>query len=245
MDSMDSSMRASDFEVSAVRLAAFTPILADFKPPAILAAVLGKFGKRFEGNLQVLPLPAELPPEFPRIQLASKDGCWKFTAAPAQINTGWERRDQGEPVTLAGIIGDCLGPLEQHIRENDIRIGRLGMVMMRFCRAATPARLLIERFCSESVRDQKSPEAPLRNSTNFEIHNHKRYALPGNLTVNSWVRCRTGLVSKEEVSAVTVEQDINTPAEELENRTFDLQGVRSFFETGTTELEDTLRKYFP
>jgi len=111
------------------------------------------------------------------------------------------------------MVEKCLEPVDQHIEENGVHVARLGIVITRAVQLDSPAQVLIDRFCNERVKDPDSPEAPLRNPLNFEIHNHKRYeiSLPSQgLTVNSWVRCKTGTDGPEDSPAVIVEQDLNT-----------------------------------
>jgi hypothetical protein len=240
------ALRAGDFGLAAVRLVAFTPQLADFNPSAVLAVVLGKYAKRFDGDVQAIPLPEGVPPDIPRIELASSDGRWGFAASPSRITSLWNAKKADETADLNSVVTDCRGPIDHHVRENEIQVGRLGLVITRHCPIEHPAHVLVDRFCKDEVKDPTLPDAPRRNSRNFEIHNHKRYELPPGLTVNSWVRCRTGMVGKQAgAPAVTVEQDINTLAEEINERTFSTDDIALFLVTGTNEAEAILRKYFP
>jgi len=241
------ALRAGDFRLTAVRLVAFTPNLVDFNPSALLAAVLAKYAKRFDGNVQALPLPEDAPPDFPRVQLASSNGVWGFAASLSRITSSWNLQEEqgGETAGLAHVVTCCREPIDHHMRENDVRVGRLGLVITRVCRVETPAQTLIDRFCRHDVKEPNSPDAPLRNSSNFEIHNHKQYESPTGLTVNSWVRCRTGVIRKHASPIVTVEQDINTLAEEIDEQTFSIEETAAFYDMSVSEAETILRKYFP
>jgi len=239
--------RAGDFKLNAVRLVAFTPNLGDFDPSAVLAAVLGTFAKRFDGSVQAIPLPEDVPPDFPRIQLASRDGSWGFVASPSSIASSWSRKEEvsEEAGALSRIVAACREPIEHHVRKNGVRVGRLGLVIARLCQVERPAKVLVERFCRDDMKDPSSPDAPLRNSLNFEIHNHKRYEFPAGFTVNSWVRCRTGALSKDGSPVLMVEQDINTLTEEMRDRTFIVDEITAFYDTGVNEAETIFEKYFP
>lgn len=238
-------IRAEKFELTGVRLVVFTPNHGEFKPSTVLAAVLGKFGKRFDGTVQVLPLPPEIPPDLPRIQLASKDSAWSFSASPSQVVSSWNRKTGAQPTILAQMVKDCAAVIENHVAQIDTRVGRMGMVITRGCRVDKPASVLIDRFCNNDVKGPESPDAPLRNSLNFEIHNHKRYSAPTGCAVNSWVRCRTGDVGIEAQPGVTVEQDINTLSEEMEKRSFTPEQIREFAGMVAGEADSILRTYFP
>jgi hypothetical protein len=238
-------LRASNFRLASARLVAYTPSPGEFREASILAAVMGKYGKRFNGKVQVLPLPETTPPEFPRIQLASSDGRWEFIGSRLSVESTWKSINPRENPQLSNIWIECLDPLLHHVRDNQVRIGRLGFVIMRSCPIDHPAQILIDRFCNAEVKDPDSASAPLRNSTNFEIHNHKRYALQPDLVVNSWVRCRTAAAETPPTPLVIVEQDINTISEELPKRSFDVEQIRLYFEVAANEAERILGKYFP
>ncbi len=240
-------LRKDDLILTAVRVVAFTPEAAEFDPPALLAAVLSKYAKRFDGTVQAIPLPDDAPHNLPRVALASKDRVWTFTASPSRLTSSWAlgEQEQDQPVPLPDVVTNCRGPIEDHIRENDIRVGRLGLVVTRVCRAESPAQVLVDRFCRDDAKAADSPEAPLRHSTNFEIHNHKRYEPTPGLTVNSWVRCRTGTMGNQATPIVKVEQDINTLSEELETRQFGLEEIAAFYGLAVDQMGSILAKYFP
>jgi len=235
------------FILTAVRVVVFTPEAADFNPSALLAAVLSKYAKRFDGTVQAMPLPAAASDNLPRVALASKDRVWTFTASPSRLTSSWVRSEQetDQPVPVHGVVKHCWEPIEDHVRENNVRVGRLGLVVTRVCRTDNPAQVLVDRFCRDDVKALDSPDAPLRHSTNFEIHNHKRYEpIPG-LTVNSWVRCRTATLGEDASPIVLAEQDINTLSEELEEREFSLEEIASFCRLAVDQMDSILVKYFP
>jgi hypothetical protein len=190
----------------------------------------------------------DVPPDFPRIQLGSRDGRWGFAASPSRIASSWSLKEEEteKAGALNQIVAACREPLEHHVRKNGVRVGRLGLVIVRLCQVEHPAQVLVERFCRDEMKDPGSPDAPLRNSLNFEIHNHKRYTFPaGGLTVNSWVRCRTRALAKDQSPVLMVDQDINTLTEEMRERTFSLDDIASFYDTGVHEADAILGKYFP
>jgi len=240
-------LRAEQFQPIAVRLVAFTPNHSDFKPSEILAAILGRFADRFTGEIQSLPLPDNVPPDFPRIQLSSQDGAWAFAASPSRLTSTWSLKGDGDKsVSVDQIVQCSRDVIQEHVGQNTVQVGRLALVLTRSCPCASPAQVLIERFCNDDVRASDSPNAPLRHSRNFELHNHKRYEIPLNgVTINSWVRCKTGALQGTETPVVTVEHDINTLAEEIEDRHFDTNMIERFFEIVRREADEILVKYFP
>ncbi len=127
------------------------------------------------------------------------------------------------------------------MQELNLKVGRFALVFNRFCEADEPTKVLINRFTSDAAQ-----EGPLHNSSNFEIHNHKLYPLPDTtFSVNSWVRCRTGIVQPSQLEAVTVEQDINTLVEDLDTKVFSVDDFRQFVNEAATEIGKILELYFP
>ena len=239
------TLQADNFKVTALRLVAFTPIHADFNQSATLAAVLGKFAKRFDGEVQAIPLPGEVPPDFPRIQLASTDGRWMFAAAPSRVTSSWNLKNVKETTRLDDVVASSMEPLKHHISANGAQVGRIAIVIKRACQVENSAETLIDRFCRDEVKNPDSSQTPLRNSKNFEIHNYKRYGLQAELTINSWVRCRSETMGTDAISVVTVEQDMNTLAEEIETRRFNAEEIDVFFDKCVSEADEILEKYFP
>jgi hypothetical protein len=67
--------------------------------------------------------------------------------------------------------------------------------------------------------------------------------------VNSWCRCKTGLVEQGEPQArspvIIVEQDLNTLAEDMDTREFTVQEIAGFYASMPEELAQMLDLYFP
>jgi hypothetical protein len=238
------AIRASDFTLDAVRLAVFPTDQTTFNSSAMLAALLPEVVSRYDGDVHVLPYPADFRPEAPRILLASKDQRWAFAAAPLQINSSWDRREKGDGPTPdpSAIVAECLKPVLVDVRKHSLRVCRLGLVLGRVCYEEQPSATLLERFCKADVFDAAIADAPFRRSANFEIHNHKRYVFQ-NVTINSWVRFRTG--TGESAPGITLEQDINTLNEDVGQNDFDADSIKEFFSYAVPEMDATLRKCFP
>ena len=84
---------------------------------------------------------------------------------------------------------------------------------------------MAQHFCKE-----KWLTVPFNRPESFEIHAHKRYFFADRFNVNSWVRCKTGLlVNPDRESIILIEQDINTVAEEMETREFSAEEIKDFF----------------
>ena len=79
------------FTLSFVQASVYTPENSAFAAGRVVATILGKFGNRFDGAMQVLPIPPNLrlplpptsglPVDVPHIVLRSNDGLsWQLTA---------------------------------------------------------------------------------------------------------------------------------------------------------------------
>jgi hypothetical protein len=75
------------------------------------------------------------------------------------------------------------------------------------------------------------------------MHNLKRYKSPAGYEINSWVRCRTGMLGDQD--AVVVEQDINTLQEQAAERAIEPREIVPFVAMAMDESRSILRLYFP
>ena len=113
--------------------------------------------------------------------------------------------------------------------------------MRRISELENPAEELIDRFCNT-----ESKIRPFNRSESFEIHNHKKYNLRNTgFSINSWVRCRSGMATPPlSKKVVIIEQDINTLENNMQN-IFSLEDIANFYMACQDELEDILQIYFP
>ena len=75
-----------DFSLVNLQASLFTPINPNVPSGKIVAAMLKHFAETFDGEMQVLPIPAELASEIPRVSLRSADGKRQFGASLSRIN---------------------------------------------------------------------------------------------------------------------------------------------------------------
>jgi hypothetical protein len=232
----------TDFTVQFVQTVIFTPEPSGFTTGKAVATILARFRDRFDGEMQVLPLPPEIPAELPRIVLQSADGRWRLNMGPSRIDCFWNNKSTTPPPSLPTLVRDCAEIPEYYAQESSARVGRVAMVVQRLFPVDNPAQMLIEQFCSES-----SQREPFNRPETFEIHNHKVYTPQQGIAyrVNSWVRCKSVTLAGDNRPAISVEQDINTLAENVEPRRFVSPGMLAFFDTAAHEADDILHKYFP
>jgi hypothetical protein len=235
------SVTTQDFVVARVQVVAF-PTERQLPPNKVIATLLTKYADRFNGDLLALPLPQDIPAEVPRAILQSSDQRFRFEIALSRLSSQWQRLDD-ETTNFEEVVSGCIDVLQYCVNELTPRVGRLALVVTRVCPCEAPAQTLIQRFCRDDTQQE-----PFNRSSNFEIHNHKEYVLPEiepKLTINSWVRCKTASLAKTDRPAILVEQDLNTLAQENEQRQFTADQIRAYFKVVTREADDILRKYFP
>jgi hypothetical protein len=232
-------IRAEQFRLSTVQAVAYLANPEDFSKSNVLSAILSSYAARYNGDVQVLPLPEDIPSEVPRIILQSDPPRWELRASPARIDSMWGLLALDEEP--GDVVADCAEVLERYVREANVRIGRLALVLSRFTMVDDPATQLIEHFCND-----RAIAGPLRRSETFELHNHKRYKPETmNEQVNSWVRCKSGRLVSDGSPIINVEQDLNTLEEERETNVFPADQISEFFANASAEADSILLVYFP
>lgn len=232
-----------DFTLDLVQTAIFTPEPNAFASGKAVTAILAHFQDRFTGEMQVLPLPAEFPHEIPRVQLQSSDNRWQLSMGPARTDAVWRNLPPVSTETLREVTATCADMPQRYVDALSVPVARLALVVQRFCPDREPAKQLIERFCNESSRRE-----PFDRSATFEIHNHKVYAPQHSgvdYSINSWVRCKSGVLLADQQPVILVEQDLNTLAAETDGRRFDSMHIKEFFDMAAVEADQIVRKYFP
>jgi hypothetical protein len=232
-------LRSDSFRLIAVQAVIFTPDHGSFSQSSALAAVLGRYSQRFNGPVQALPLPEDVPVEVPRVLLQSSDHSWRLQAGPARIDSFWHLRDFSSAAP-DDVVARCSEVLVHYVESTHAAVARLALVVTRAFQISEPARLLVSHFCNEA-----SQQKLFRNSASFEIHNHKRYPLPGGPEINSWVRCKSGQLLVPEAPVVLVEQDVNTVEEIARPNQFDPAGITHYFLRAAAEADSILQIYFP
>ncbi|GAH55294.1 unnamed protein product [marine sediment metagenome] len=200
---------------------------------------MSKFGNFFNGDTLAVPIPESAPKEIPRIILHSADGKFKLEIAESRVNFFRYRKDDDVEIDTSQIRDLSSRVLKEYKDCTHSIIGRLALVVVKSLESENSGFTLARHFC----KDKWIAELFSRPD-NFEIHSHKNYTLK-EFNINSWVRCKTGRLAKNNEPIILVTQDINTLAEELEKRDFSIRQLEAFLEIAYKEQEQTLRKYFP
>jgi hypothetical protein len=233
---------SNDFTLNSLQAAIFTQDQSVFAAGRAVATILAKFSERYDGPMQVLPLPTNTPPDIPHVHLQSSDAQWHLNMAPARIDSIWNNLPMQASPSVASVAQQCAEVQEYYLSEyHHAQVARLALVISRTCPVENPAQILIQQFCNEWSQGQ-----PFKHSGSFEIHNHKVYTPPTegiDYQINSWVRCKTAALVADNRPVILVEQDLNT----LENtiRRFNADQIRAFFRMAAQEADEIIRLYFP
>src|SRR5215204_5197191 len=87
---------SAQFNFSLIQGVLFTPDPSQFSQTSILATVLGQYASLYNGPVQALSLPDDVPEEIPRLVLTSKDERFKLQASPTRIDSVWIAQENEE-----------------------------------------------------------------------------------------------------------------------------------------------------
>jgi hypothetical protein len=235
-------LKSSQFRIASIHFSLFTPGLT-FQPNRILAEMLSECKNTFNGEIIPLPVPEDAPPDFPRLIMSSEDKKFKLEVSPSRASILRYARPPENEVRVQDLVEVAKNIAEAYLRITKARVGRMAVVIVRYCEEANPGLELARHFC----RDQWLERQPLNRPEGFEIHAHKKYDL-SKYKVNSWVRCKTGRLSispDEQKKIILVEQDLNTLVEDMERKEYDIKDIVDFWNTSSKELDSILNLYFP
>jgi len=232
-------MNSDNFRIASLQISIFTPAVLFSKKTKILERLMRRFANSFDGDTLSIPIPKSAPKEIPRITLHSADQKLKLEIAESRVNFHRYRKDDDVEIDTNQIVDLCIRILREYKNCTQAIIGRLALVVVKFLEKKNPGLALVRHFCKK-----KWTIGPFSRPESFEIHSQEKYPLEG-FNINSWVRCRTGRLVKNNEPALIVTQDINTLTEELEERDFSIEQLRSFLKIAHKEQEHILRKYFP
>ena len=229
---------AKDFRLLSLQVSIFTPTLL-FSTSKIFEKLMCKYASIFNGDTLSIPLPPNTPKEIPRIILPSSDGKLKLEIAENRANFFRYRQEDDTKIDEESFFKICLEIFKDYIDCTSATVGRLAVVAVRFCEKENPGVELAKHFCKDRYITE-----PFNRPQNFEIHAHKIYKFD-DFEVNSWVRCKTGTLAKENKPIMVVQEDINTLAEKIDQNNYDHKQMKKFIELTIKEQEAILKKYFP
>lgn len=231
-------LNVDNFKLNYLQVSIFTPFTS-FHKSKILERLMTTFTDLFNGNTLAVPIPEDAPKEIPRIILNSADGKFKLQVAQNRVDFFRYRKDDDAEIDTRRILDISSRVLKEYKDCTHSVIGRLALVAVRSLENKNPGSALACHFCKD-----KWTAKLFNRPDNFEIHSHRRYTLYG-FSLNSWVRCVTGSLVENKERIILVTQDINTLAEELEQRDFSIKQLKSFLGIAHRKQGRILREYFP
>lgn len=230
------------FKTSVLQATIYTPDL-DHSTSKVMSGFYPKCADFFNADPEVFPNMPGFPSEVPRIILKNKDGTMKLEIAASRINCfGMLKGDKGAKLDIEKFYGEAVGFFSLFQGTTNCRIGRFAAVRTLFVLHETPGLFLARHFCKNIWN-----KTPLNRPENFELHSHKVYMLTDNFTVNSWARNKTGsLIEGDKKSRIILfEQDLNTLAVEIENKTYRTEDIESYYNNAIPEFDKILSQYYP
>jgi hypothetical protein len=234
------------FRFSGYQTAAFY-LNVQFSINRLLPRLVTELGDTLDGDPIVLPIPADAPPEVPRLVLANKAQSIRVEISLRRTDVRWLRQASGHEMPLNDFSVFSLRALNIFHQAVHLRPGRVALVVNRFQPYENPGTELARHFCRpELLSDDPAHKGPLNRPENFELHSHKKFQM-GRFLTNSWMRCKTGMqtIGDRNRSIIFVEQDLNTLAEVIEETELNDDEIRDFHHLAIGELETILRLYFP
>ncbi|MFH1111230.1 MAG: hypothetical protein V1790_18835 [Planctomycetota bacterium] len=235
-------LTASSFELASCQASVFTPD-GGFSAAKIVKLFYPQQESLFDANPTVLPVPEDAPFEIPRVILESASHEWKCQLSPARADVIWARTKSTQTKLQLGEFFQKAGDiLIQYTGVLGTRIARAAGLATRFAEHEEPGKFLARHFCQT-----RWDEKPLNRPENFELHAHKKFLLAGEFQVNSWVRNKTGVLAGEGAQRpiLLFEQDINTLAETVADKSFQNDEIIRFLAAVAAEVDVILRYYFP
>ena len=240
------SLLAPDFAVVALRCVFFTQGIAFETNPAISALVRLE-GLSLDGQIVSLPIPAEAPPQVPRLQMGTRDKSHTLEASPERFTFAWQLVSQGATPSQR-FVEIAVEAFDAYRRALPCRLGRVALHVLRFATSQEPAMALARHFCKPDwLRRDEGHKGALSRCENFELHAHKRFPLKSGMMVNSWMRCKTGQLESGGVASngVVSDQDINTLAEEAQAKNLLNEEAAEILREMLDEAGSVVNSYFP
>lgn len=229
------------------QLTLYTPGL-QFLPQKVVKSLReSERGRELDGTSFVVPVDDDAPAEIPRLLMTSQQEHRRAQASRVRFDLYCTEGKTRERLNLQNDLEWSLAVATDYVAATRATVGRVACVLKRITFQEEPGLEVARHFCKE----RWIKNGPLNRPKQFELHSHKQFPLTEGSIVNSWFRVRAvylveaGNETAEPRPAITVEQDLNTRAEELPTKEFDSTAVRAFANACLPEFDKILRLYFP
>lgn len=218
-------MRAKikNIRINSIQLVLFSPFLLITDKLKIAIDIRNRLVNILDGEPIMLPVPEEAPPEFPRIQLTSKNGIYNIIISKNRIDFfakyGLLENIIDIPVDLSEYIITTFEYLKDSIQAQIIRAGNVTEWFIELDEFSS-AEYILSKYIKENI--------PISEPKEFELHwLTKEYM--SNFEINKWTRIVTThkTLTSAESNIISLIIDINSLSEKAYN--FNKNLLQKFF----------------
>jgi hypothetical protein len=191
----------------------------------------------FDSDPIILPLPEDAPPEFPRIQMFSKDKRYSLSITSNRIDFIFQYKEEDEKsFPIPGFLEKFL-TIFQYFSEN---------LHTQFTRSAIVTNWIIELeniSAAEVLLDKYiQDKTPIVKPYELELH-YLTKGFAAEFEINKWVRIKSArkMGEPEKNNLIVFLIDINTIAEK--NYEFDKNSLQRFLEQSNRITEETIEEH--
>jgi hypothetical protein len=188
----------------------------------------------FDSDPIILPLPEDAPPEFPRIQMFSKDKRYSLSITSNRIDFIFQYKEEDEKLfPIPGFFEKFL-TIFQYFSEN---------LHTQFTRSAIVTNWIIELeniSAAEVLLDKYiQDKTPIVKPYELELH-YLTKGFAAEFEINKWVRIKSArkMGEPEKNNLIVFLIDINTIAEKTYE--FDKDSLQRFLEKSNRITEETI-----
>jgi hypothetical protein len=191
----------------------------------------------FDSDPIILPLPEDAPPEFPRIQMFSKDKRYSLSITSNRIDFIFQYKEEDEKsFPIPGFFEKFL-TIFQYFSEN---------LHTQFTRSAIVTNWIIEleNISAAKVLLDKyiQDKTPIVKPYELELH-YLTKGFAAEFEINKWVRIKSArkMGQPEKNNLIVFLIDINTIAEKTYE--FDKDSLQRFLEQSNRITEETIEEH--
>jgi hypothetical protein len=206
-----------------------------FDPAKVLSIILPAFAQRFNGEVQVLPLPPDVPQDIPRVILKSQDEVLELFTSINRMSASWRYQEQAQP-NLHEIILTCSEVLKHYSQQTNLASSRIALITHHLIVSEAPIPELMEAMTTEQAQEF------FQNPAHFEVFSVMRNrAEDFGWDVNHLLRLKSVTLRSSGQPALQIEQDINTS--EFVKYQFRVADLENFTNFAEVTAEETVTRY--
>lgn len=227
-------------KIKTIQVAIFSQI--DLSDKLQLAqSIKSTLSKILDGEPLIIPLPADVPAEIPRIILKSANEKYNCNVGQGRLDFIFDEKDA--PKLTAKDLKREFFPFVEILAKAMInqkkiqKINRLGLVTNFFAKLSKSATKFIERKFLREIPSGSPYEARLHLLYHGKI---------GNYEINKWIRLNPlrNVKKPSDDAALAFVIDINTLPEYTDKYSFTLNDIKDFYKEAIKIMEKDLKVYF-